>query len=272
MEKVTNGRGKSGLSPPVIPLVSDTLAQGDHRADGVVLRRREQTPKSRECLLFLRNYGAVWVGAPGEKNRFGGGTEPMIWGNFVLYQSPRRLYLKSVDIAEDFLPVRMSRRMLTMAVKWCAELAGRLPLGHANDSVLSLFWGCMKNLSQRLSTSLLDARFAWRWGNIWGVAPSMDACPWCGLPFDGSVGLSRTPEGFVCDNCVRNSDEGIGDDVYKIPVSPEVFEAMRFAALSGREFFTQEALGNDAVLRSNAVLSDEATRTVGWLYSFLRLV
>ena len=179
MEKIDNGNTKGGLSK-LIPLVSDQLPQGSYHADGVVLRRRETSPKSGDCLLFLRDMGALWAGAPGPRSRFGGATEPMIWGRFILYQGPKRLYLKSVDIAEDFLSVRGSKKSLMCAAGWCRELGARLPLGYENNGVLSLFWGSMTNLSKGLCAALLDVRFAWRWGNIWGVAPSLDSCRECG--------------------------------------------------------------------------------------------
>jgi DNA repair protein RecO (recombination protein O) len=248
----------------VIPLVSDRLPQGDHRADGVVLRRREPTPKSRECLLFLRNLGAVWVGAPGGKNRFGGGTEPITWGNFTLYQSPRRLYLKSVDIAEDFLSLRRSRRTILLAVKWCEKLADMLPPGHENDGALSLLWGCMKNMSLGASPALLDARFSWRWANLWGVAPSLEFCPSCGGPLDESGSVWRSPEGFLCGECSQA--------VSMSTVSREVFTILKFAGLSPREIFIKNSGGVDSLMRANEELAGQISAMVEWFYSFLRLI
>lgn len=188
----------------------DSLPQGAHKARGVVLRRRDGSAgasKSLELLLFLSSLGAMWVGAPGAggaKNRFGGGTEPMMWGDFELYQSPRKLYLKGVDVREDFWSVRGSKASLTTALDWHGKIAKKISLATENDALLSLLYGSMKNLASGASPQLADVRFAWRWANIWGVAPPLDFCASCGKNFFGGgtddfVYLST--DGVLCERC-----------------------------------------------------------------------
>jgi DNA repair protein RecO (recombination protein O) len=238
------------------------LPQGEHAARGVVLRRKV-AGKSQELLLFLSSHGATWASAPGAgvRNRFGAGTEPMMWGEFHLYQSPRRLYLKEVDVREDFWSVRQSPRALRTAVKWCGELASRLMPGVMSDNLLSLFWGCMKNLSGGLDPVLLDVRFAWRWGNLWGVAPSLDSCASCGRRIGADALFARrSPEGFLCDGCfVSDAPERA---IYK-PLPVSAVSAMKSAATLSREKFPAWAAKLTA--EDAASLSD----CPSWLYSFL---
>ena len=240
------------------------MRQGAHKASGVVLRRKEGSVRSQELLLFLRTAGATWVGAPGAtstKNRFGGGIEPMVWGEYDLYQSPRRLYLKGVDVKEDFLQIRTSRRQLETAVRWCGELARRLPAGMENDALLSLLWGSMKNLRAGADPVLLDLRFAWRWANLWGLAPPLDFCVLCGRPLpghdapdEGDVLLSR--DGIVCAVCRGTVNYpaltiGSGELLFLISASTLPVEAfMAWQRESGSVFRDQSGVA-------------------AWLYSFL---
>ena len=233
------------------------------RSSGVVLRRKEGSVRSQELLLFLRTAGATWVGAPGAtsaKNRFGGGIEPMVWGEYDLYQSPRRLYLKGVDVKEDFLQIRTSRRRLETAVKWCGELARRLPPGMENDALLSLLWGSMKNLRAGADPVLLDLRFAWRWANLWGLAPPLDVCSACGraLPDhdapDGGTALSH--DGVVCAAC------RMAVNLPAVTIGNEEFASLARAATLPVDAFM-------AWQRESGVLLRNARGVEAWLYSFL---
>jgi len=270
MEKIDNGNTKSGLSK-VISLVSDSMPQGNYRADGVVLRRRETSPKSCDCLLFLRDMGAFWAGAPGPRSRFGGAAEPMIWGRFILYQGPRKLYLKSIDVAEDFLSVRNSKKSLLCAARWCKELGSRLPLGHENNAVLSLFWGSMTNLSKGLSIALLDVRFAWRWGKIWGVAPSLDSCPECGSPLLSDEGIVMTKWGFLCRACNAASPAQANSTRHKA-VSPEAFDITKLASLSSVDGFVRAEPEIRARFATYAGLEREVGEIASRLFVFLTFV
>lgn len=256
-----------GKSPGSIRLERDDLPQGSHKARGVVLRRKEgsaNASKSFELLLFLRAYGAMWVGAPGaggSKNRFGAGTEPMMWGDFELYQSPRRLYLKSVDVREDFWAVRGSRASLATALGWHGRIAKKIPPRVENDALLSLLFGSMKNLASGVAPAIADVRFAWRWANLWGVAPPLDFCAACGENFFSSeppMFAYLGPEGLICERCateygaLRRIDAETHDLLY------------RAACLPRDEFSrTSESAKIDP---ENADVWQSVSK---WLYSFL---
>jgi DNA repair protein RecO (recombination protein O) len=245
------------------------LAQGDHRAQGVVLRRRERAGQSQDLLLFLTSYGATWASAPGlsgSKNRFGAGTEPMMWGEFLLYRSPRRLYLKDIDVREDFWSLRRSRGALRTALGWCGELSSRLMPGAMSDNLLSLLWGSMKNLSKGLDSLLLDVRFAWRWGNLWGVAPSLDSCSYCGGALSRGDGLvNRTPDGLLCENCFNGAAEAsVKDRTNCQPIPRSALPTLRRAATLPRDSFAAWAAGE------RTFDAGEIEDCPSWLYSFLK--
>jgi recombinational DNA repair protein (RecF pathway) len=216
--------------------------------------------------------GAVWVGAPGPGHRFGGAAEPMRWGSFLLYQGPRRLYLKGADVAEDFLSVRGSKPRLTCAARWLRELADRLPLGHENDGVLSLLWGCMKHLSRGASVPLLDARFAWRWGNVWGVAPSFDGCSECGAVFARGEPVFMTEWGFLCPRCGGSLRQKSGGAGYRKPVSPDAFEVLKTLCVSSADGFVRREPEAGASCAPGGPLEGWIKDAASWLFSFLRIV
>ncbi|MDR1472921.1 MAG: DNA repair protein RecO C-terminal domain-containing protein [Synergistaceae bacterium] len=276
MEKVSPGDGAGRIPAEItkiIPLGEERLPQGDHRANGVVLRRRDVSGRSQELLLFLHGFGATWVSAPGSgtSNRFGGGTEPMTWGVFRLYQSPRRLYLKGVDIRESFLGVRRSKSSLCAAVKWCLELSSRLPTGHESDPLLSLLWGSMKNLSCGVSHLLIDARFAWRWANLWGLAPSLDRCTRCGreIRIGGARLAARSSDGFICGECLRGARDGSEGRALLSPISSEAVLLLRTAATLPRDGFAAWAKAGGAESIRDAGIRAELEDCSLWLYSFL---
>ncbi|GHV57556.1 hypothetical protein FACS1894216_22100 [Synergistales bacterium] len=273
------GRVPSLSNEPVV-----SFRQGEHRASGVVLRGRGEG-KSRALLLFLKGHGALWVSAPGSGagrgagTRFGGGDEPMMWGDFLLYKSPRMIYLKGADVKEDFFGVRRSRRTLRTALGWCGELSKRIAPGTPNDSLLSLFWGGMKNLTDGAAPDIADARFLWRWCNIWGVAPELASCVLCGAAFgadliaDGSRGARLAPDGLLCVSCAGNgrfSEPVMGDGRQVIwdgrqnaapAIANEDLLILQRAATLPRERFV--AWARDAQ-------KYDAERVSEWLRSFLK--
>jgi DNA repair protein RecO (recombination protein O) len=193
----------------------------------------------------------------------------MTWGIFDLYRSPRALYIKGVDIREDFLALRGSRHSLLRAVKWCRDLSSRLPSFHENDSVLSLLWSCMKLLAGGASPPLLDARFAWRWGNIWGVAPSLERCSSCLSPIGGDSGpASLTRDGFVCRACAAGAEPPRGSG-RNIELEPRDVEIFRACAMSSSENFAAAEPEMRRALSESRGLCDKISSAALGLYSFL---
>jgi DNA repair protein RecO (recombination protein O) len=274
MEKIQDRDRACGVSSQVkgrsLPRldVEDVFPQGPHRASGVVLRRKDAPARSQNLLLFLKSYGAIWVNAPGadgSKNRFGAGTEPLAWGDFDLYQSPRRLYLRGVDVREAFLEVRRSRRALFAAVSWCGELASKLPKRAESDSLLSLLWGSMRNLAHGIDPTLLRVRFAWRWGNIWGVAPSLDSCASCGREIYSDCGRAvlRAQTGLLCGSCAASASgcDKIARESLTAPVLRDIF----LSATLPLDKFTSWAAA-----RGQNATDHDMEICIPWLYSFLQ--
>ena len=155
---------------------------GFESASGVVLKRRIAGEGDLNLTLFLKGLGIAYIsakGAGGGKVRFGGATEPLVWGAFTLYR-PRddggKLYLKSVDVADDMLALRNRPEALFAAARWSKLLLRHLMEGHADDDLLAnLYWN-MKLLCGVLPAEIVEWRFMWRWLKTWGLAPEISEC------------------------------------------------------------------------------------------------
>ena len=161
---------------------------GFQSASGVVLSRRIIGEGDLLLTLFLKEMGMTTASARGAakgKVRFGGGTEPLVWGSFTLYQGKDegKKTLKSVDVADDMLKLRTRAQALFAAVRWAKLLMRHLMEGHpADDLLANLYWN-MKLLSEgEIPVEVLEWRFVWRWLKSWGLAP--EVAEWTG----------RTPE------------------------------------------------------------------------------
>ncbi|NLB82771.1 MAG: DNA repair protein RecO [Synergistaceae bacterium] len=189
--------------------MTDALPQGTVNLSGVVLRRIAAREGDLSLYLFLRSVGPVWVSAPGAARgrvRFGGASEPLVWGNFNLYKGPRRLYLKSVDVKEDFWLLRKQPIVLRRLLEWDRLLCRYLLPGHPSDEILALFYWSSLLLASGLPPPVGEWRFLWRWLHCEGLAPSLRECAACGDPLEDS---RWTEGGLLCSKCGRTFPGGM---------------------------------------------------------------
>jgi len=156
-----------------------SIPQGYHSAVGTILRRKISAEGDIVLNLFLKGFGrlSAYIRGGGRGSvRFGGATEPLVWGNFELYKSGKseRLILRSVDVKYDALKLRNSKDVILTAFNWIKMLIMYLEEGRADDKVLSCFYWGLKLLEDGVPIEIADWRFVWRWLNIWGLAPEPD--------------------------------------------------------------------------------------------------
>jgi len=152
------------------------ISQGYHSVVGTVLRRKISADGDMVLDLFLKGLGRLPVYARGGGRgsvRFGGATEPLVWGDFEIYKSGKggRLILRSVEVKYDALKLRNSKDVILTALNWIKMLLMYLDEGRADDKVLSCFYWGLKLLEEGVPVEIADWRFIWRWLNIWGLAP-----------------------------------------------------------------------------------------------------
>jgi DNA repair protein RecO (recombination protein O) len=153
---------------------------GFQSASGTVLNRRIVGEGDLLLTLFLKGMGTVFASARGGgagKVRFGGGTEPLVWGAFSLYENKGRRHVKSADIADIMPGLRGRPEALFAAARWARLLTRHLPMEHPDDRLLANLYWCMKLLDGGLPAPAASWRFLWRWLKHWGLAPGWEAFP-----------------------------------------------------------------------------------------------
>ena len=219
--------------------------------------RRTDTPRGdRRVLLALRGIGPVWASVPGGAKgsvRFGGATEPFVWGVFHLYRSPRRLHLREVDVKEHFWELRSRPAWLRRGLSWDALLIRGLLPGHPCDEVLPPFFWALSFLREGVSEEVTEWRFFWKWLHAWGRAPDLERCASCGASLEAE-GWGPEEEGLRCAACVPRQEEGAAKGF------PPLNDLRRAAWLPPKEFasWTQENFRPPRWARAN-----------GWLRSIL---
>jgi len=230
--------------------------QGYGSATGVVLRRTDTPRGDRRVLLALREIGPVWASVPGGAKgsvRFGGATEPFVWGVFHLYRSPRRLHLREVDVKEHFWELRSRPAWLRRGLAWDALLVRGLLPGHPCDEVLPPFFWALSFLREGVSEEVVEWRFFWKWLHAWGRAPDLERCASCGTPLEaGKWGTEG--EGFQCAACALRQERESEVNF------PPLKDLRRAVWLSPKEFFSWESENFCPALWSQAN---------GWLRSIL---
>lgn len=187
-------------------LNTENLEQGNYCLTGTILRRKSSIKSTQHLLIFFKELGPRWVSAPINRSRTGiTGVEPLVWGSFNLYQSPTSLSVKSFDVKEDFLKIRMTPKKLLCAVKLYKLTGDKLFLGHENDDALKLLWNTMNQISEVENLDLVEFRFIWRLLNIMGRAPSFKYCVNCGSKIE-AIPAKWSEDGLICDKCSGITD------------------------------------------------------------------
>ena len=117
-------------------------AQRFVKRTGVVLKRGSYLEGDLSLLLFLKSGGMTWCYVPGASKgsvRFGGALEPLVWGQFQLYQSKHRVYIREIEVKDDFWELRKQPKAVFMAMRWVKMFEQNLIPGYPYDSLLVLF-------------------------------------------------------------------------------------------------------------------------------------
>ncbi len=198
MEGFGIGAEKIGLRVTLPDEISTRLI----KRIGVVLKRGNFMEGDMSVQLFLKDSGTTWVYLPGASRgsvRFGGAVEPLVWGRYQLYQSRRRTYLKEVEVTEDFWELRRVPEAVMQAARLIGLFDKYLIAGYPyNDLLISFYWA-LKALTQKVPSSVVNARFLWRWLLSWGIAPDLARCVSCGRELNGRA----VPQdgAFLCERC-----------------------------------------------------------------------
>ena len=132
--------------------------QGLDAASGVVLARTAAGEGDLLLTLFLKGRGLIRASARGAASgrvRFGGGTEPLVWGSFRLHRGRGGgVYLNAVDVIDGMIPLRRRPEALRAAVRWAKLLTRHLMAEHpADDLLANLYWNMRPKSSLNFAAS-----------------------------------------------------------------------------------------------------------------------
>ncbi len=207
--------------------------QGQFRAMGVVLYRKDISASLRTLYLWCRLYGPFWVFAPGSgKGKLGRGmTEPLTWGEFHLYRSTKGFYLKAADSRDDFWWLRKNPKKLREALYWGGLLRKYLLPEHGEDKLLKLFYWSLVLLREGEYLLPLRWRFLWKWLGLRGEAPDLWCCQGCGrISEEGNLAFSPQGTGLLCSSCLPGTVEVSKEDIH-------VLHELRKAVMLSRKNF-----------------------------------
>ena len=181
--------------------------QGLMAAPGVVLARARVGEGGLWMTLFLKGQGLLRASAPGAESgrvRFGGGTEPFVWGTFQLHRGRAGgLCLSGVDIVDDMYPLRKRPEALRTAVRWARLVKRFLIFEHPADELLAnLYWNMRLLSVPHVPPAAAEWRFLWRWLEEWGLAPDLRHCARCGR----EIGFSRSRRETALNRSRRGPD------------------------------------------------------------------
>ncbi|MEG1502228.1 MAG: DNA repair protein RecO [Synergistaceae bacterium] len=210
-------------------LNKDNLDQGDYTLTGTILKRKDSIKSTQSLLIFLKDIGPRWISAPSStgKNKSSSITEPLIWGNFNIYQSPSKLFLKSIDIKQDFLTIRSDIKKLKTAIELYKITINNVYLNHESNDMLKILWNAMLQINESAKPEYIKFRFIWKLLKIIGRAPSLLCCSKCGSPITSST-LSWDEDGLICSRCTNTTK-----------LTLEEMRNMQFAVYLSHEKFIQ---------------------------------
>ncbi len=222
--------------------------QGLLRERGVVLRSSDSAEGDRSIYVLLENEGPQWLLAPGAARgrvRFGGSTDPLVWGTFHVYRGPNRWYLRDIDVRKDFWPLRRFSTKIRRAVGWASSLVKYTLPGHPCNELLPVFyWSLCLLEGSDLREDLAGWRFYWRWLRSWGIAPDLDNCQSCGALLEEALFCG---ESLLCRKC-SGSRKGIDlerKDLCELRASSEMCHE-DFLANAGRFSISSEKTASAA--------------------------
>lgn len=155
------------------------MPNNNEKNSGVILARSRTGESGLKLILFVKDQGIIYAlapGAVGERTRFGGGTEPFVWGVFSFRTGKNNgIYLTDIDIVDDMINLRRRPEAILTAVKWTRLLKRYFISSHPdNDLLANLYWNMKILCDEKIPAEVADWRFMYRWLMLWGIAPDIN--------------------------------------------------------------------------------------------------
>lgn len=184
----------------------------------VILRNYRIGEIHKGIVLFTDSAGlvsAIAHGALSPKGRLRGVTDPFCTGYAYLYHDPVKDSYKvtDFDVRSYFSGLRDSVTRYYTANLWAEVILKSHGGGVSSKELFSLFFNALTALDDAddRAAKRVSAAYLWRYLDLVGSAPSVEACAECGRAFDdryrANLAYDRAGGGLVCDHCADATAE-----------------------------------------------------------------
>ena len=209
----------------------------------IVLRVSEFNDRDAMLTLLTQNYGKLSVKARGLRRKNSPLAAPcqlLSFGEFTLFEYNGKYTINEAHCLELFSGLRRELTQLSLGSYFAqvTELISQEDM--PNPELQSLLLNCLYALSKLgLPEAQVKAVFELRAACLAGYTPELFGCHICGCQnperFDLSLGQ------LECQGCRDPQSAGI-----RVPVTPEMLEAMRYICLCAPKRLFSFRLGEDA--------------------------
>ncbi len=183
---------------------------------GIVLSRKNTAEGDIIIDLFTTEMGRLSVLAKGAAKgsvRFGGALNTFVVGYYDIYSKMGVNYLKNVTVKHAFFDMLKDKDACYVAFDWLYSVKRVCCFYFKCDKLCKLLLFCLGLLEESTKIEVeskkakilkyISSFFYWQWMKLWGVAPDVKKCIFCGrkLLYTTEDCVMFLEEGLVCSNC-----------------------------------------------------------------------
>jgi DNA repair protein RecO (recombination protein O) len=198
------------------------------KTKALILRGMPVGDQDRLLTMLSADLGVITVSARGvgrNGNRLAAATQPMMYGEYVLFQGISRYSLNQGEVIASFFDLALEPERYERAVRMLSMSADAGMVPEAASEVLELtlhaLHRLMPNAKVPMDPDLVVGIFELKMLQISGLTPHLTGCVRCGTSGIDRIRFSHGHGGFLCETCDP-------EDPTAVPVSAGVAKAMLY--------------------------------------------
>ncbi len=198
------------------------------KTKALVLRGMPLGDQDRLLTLLSADLGVIAVTARGVTrgaNRLAAIAQPLMYGEYVLFQGASRYSLNEGEVVTSFFDLALEPERYERAVRLLAMSAdaGMAPeaAGEVLELTLHALHKLMPNGKNPMAPDLVEAIFLLKILQLSGLTPHLTGCSVCGTSGIDRIRFSYRHGGFLCETCEPMEPSAI-------PVGAGVAKAMLY--------------------------------------------